>query len=92
MKIHSVLINGVLAALEEIFFTGRYADKVIEYVLRQHPKWGSRDRGFVASSAYDIVRHKRYLMHLSRLDKLETSEDLRKLLDIYLLWKKKLYL
>lgn len=87
MKIHSVLINGVLSALEEIFFTGRYADKVIEYVLRQHPKWGSRDRAFVASSTYDIVRHKRYLMHLSRLEKLETVEDLRKLLDIYLIWK-----
>jgi len=44
-----------------IFTEGRYADKVIEKVLKQNPKWGARDRRFIAETTYDIVRWYRLL-------------------------------
>jgi 16S rRNA (cytosine967-C5)-methyltransferase len=66
---NSVLHRGtsvaVIEALEEIFDEGRYADKVIEKVLKQNPKWGSRDRRFIAETTYNIVRWYRFLKELS---------------------------
>lgn len=45
-----------MSAIDEIFNNNRYADKVIEKTLRSNPKWGARDRGFVAESVYEMVR------------------------------------
>jgi 16S rRNA (cytosine967-C5)-methyltransferase len=60
-KLHRVLIIGLRQALAEAIFEDKYADKVIEKVLKANPKWGSKDRAFVAESFYDIIRWKRKL-------------------------------
>lgn len=56
MRLHRSTSEAVIQALEAIFGGKRYADKVIEKVLKSNPKWGSRDRRFIAETTYDIVR------------------------------------
>jgi 16S rRNA (cytosine967-C5)-methyltransferase len=56
MKLHRSTTDAVIQALDMIFAEGRYADKVIEKVLKQNSKWGARDRRFIAETTYDIVR------------------------------------
>jgi 16S rRNA (cytosine967-C5)-methyltransferase len=63
--LHRGTSAAVIEALREIFEEGRYADKVIEKVLKQNPKWGSRDRRFIAETTYNIVRWYRFLQELS---------------------------
>lgn len=65
MRIHRPLTKGIVVALRQIFEEGRYADKVIAQLLRANHKWGSRDRAFVASGVYDIIRWWRLLWHLA---------------------------
>lgn len=65
MKIHKHLIEQIIAALDEIFEQGRYADKVIERNLKFQKKWGSRDRKFFAETVYEIVRWERLLAYLA---------------------------
>ncbi len=55
------LAEAVVKALEEIFLEARPADKVIEKILKSNPKWGARDRAFIAENTYEIVRHRRLL-------------------------------
>ncbi|HZX74501.1 MAG TPA: RsmB/NOP family class I SAM-dependent RNA methyltransferase [Cyclobacteriaceae bacterium] len=56
MKIYRNLSEAVVESLEAIFQDNKYADKVIEKVLKSNPKWGARDRRFIAETTYDIVR------------------------------------
>ncbi|HEY9009339.1 MAG TPA: methyltransferase domain-containing protein [Ohtaekwangia sp.] len=65
MKLYNNTTNAVVQALEMIFGEQRYADKVIEKVLKQNPKWGARDRRFIAETTYDIVRWYRLLREIS---------------------------
>ncbi|MGB7500643.1 MAG: class I SAM-dependent methyltransferase, partial [Moheibacter sp.] len=55
------LFVGINEALENIFFNSRYADREIERILKSNPRWGSKDRGFIAETVYDCVRWKRML-------------------------------
>ena len=65
MKLYVNLARAVVAALGQIFDENRYADKVIEKVLKQNPKWGARDRRFIAETTYDIVRWYRFLQNIT---------------------------
>jgi 16S rRNA (cytosine967-C5)-methyltransferase len=58
---HRPLFLAVAGALRSIFQEARYADKVVESVLRSNPKWGSHDRAFIAEQTYDSVRWWRLL-------------------------------
>lgn len=59
MKLHRNLVFAVIDALNLIFNEDEYADKVVEKVLKFDKRWGSRDRGFIAETTYEIVRWKR---------------------------------
>ena len=68
MKLHKILADAVVLSLKAIFLENKYADKVIEKVLKSNKKWGSRDRAFIAESVYDIVRNRRLLGFLCEVE------------------------
>ncbi|MES2706062.1 MAG: RsmB/NOP family class I SAM-dependent RNA methyltransferase [Verrucomicrobiota bacterium] len=47
--------------LETVFGGGMVADRAVGRMLGAHPKWGSRDRAFVAGTVYEVVRWRRRL-------------------------------
>lgn len=62
IKTHRNLIQGLEQAIKTSFFEpDKYADKVLERLLKLNKKWGSKDRGFVSESFYEIIRWKRQL-------------------------------
>ncbi|NUQ23959.1 MAG: RNA methyltransferase [Saprospiraceae bacterium] len=61
MKWYPNLVLAAAQALADIFDEGYYADKVIERTLKSDPRWGSRDRAFIAESVYEVVRWYRRL-------------------------------
>lgn len=63
-KLHKNLVEAVTTALRQIFDERQYADHAIERLLKAHPKWGSRDRAFVAETTYEIVRWWRWIWEL----------------------------
>jgi 16S rRNA (cytosine967-C5)-methyltransferase len=65
MKLFRSTSHAVIESLDEIFNGGGYADKVIERALKQNPKWGARDRRFIAETTYNIVRWYRLLCELA---------------------------
>ncbi|MEX1240898.1 MAG: methyltransferase domain-containing protein [Cyclobacteriaceae bacterium] len=66
MKLHRGTSEAVIESLRLIFEENRYADKVIEKVLKTNPRWGSRDRRFIAETTYDIVRWYRWFRELTQ--------------------------
>lgn len=66
MRLHNNTIRGVHTALEAIFQEGQYADKVIARTLKSNPKWGARDRAFIAETTYEMVRWWRLINFLSK--------------------------
>jgi 16S rRNA (cytosine967-C5)-methyltransferase len=68
MKLYINLARAVIQALEQIFGEQKYADKVIEKVLKQNSKWGARDRRFIAETTYDIVRWYRLIQNITEAE------------------------
>jgi 16S rRNA (cytosine967-C5)-methyltransferase len=66
LRIHRNLAAAVVDNLREILDAGRYADKVIERRLKENPRWGGRDRRFIAEATYDIVRWQRLFQELTQ--------------------------
>lgn len=87
MKLHQNLVGAVVEALSAIFGEGRYADKVIESVLRSNPKWGANDRGFIAETTYDMVRHWRLLWYLADAEPSLKHQALWQLFGVYWIWR-----
>jgi len=67
MRLHRNLVFAVVDALHFIFNEGEYADKVVERVLKHDKRWGSRDRGFIAETTYEIVRWKRLYSEIAEV-------------------------
>lgn len=66
MRLHRGTSEAVIQSLRLIFEENRYADKVIEKVLKQNSRWGARDRRFIAETTYDIVRWYRWFRELGQ--------------------------
>ena len=84
MKIYRNLSEAVVQSLASIFKDNKYADKVIEKVLKSNPKWGARDRRFIAETTYDIVRWYRLFMEVTGA----AEGDYWTLLGAWCIWSK----
>ena len=67
MRLHRNLCFAVIDGLHKIFNENEYADKVVQQLLRRDKRWGSRDRGFIAETAYEIVRYKRLYAEIANV-------------------------
>lgn len=82
MKLYRNLSEAVIQGLDSIFVDNKYADKVIEKILKSNPKWGARDRRFIAETIYDIVRWHRLFKEISEAE----EHDFWRLLGVWCLW------
>jgi 16S rRNA (cytosine967-C5)-methyltransferase len=74
MKLHLNLIKAVNESIYQIFEEERYADKVLERVLKSNKLWGARDRAFIAENTYDMVRYWRLIRAVAELETHELNE------------------
>ncbi len=86
MRLHFNLCLAVVRTLEKIFHEGEYADKAIERILKTDNRWGSRDRGFIAETTYDIVRYFRWHTEIAG-DPRDSLMDWWELLGCFLYFK-----
>lgn len=88
--IHRNLLIGIHDALQETFFQDKkYADKVIERLLKANRKWGSLDRQTVSEIFYNIIRWKKRLEYY--MGEGVKPNNVYKLILTYLLWSKSYY-
>lgn len=69
MKLFKNIIEAVIDSIKQTIQDNRYSDKVLEKMFKLNPKWGSRDRKFIAESVYDIIRNYRYLSAIAGSEK-----------------------
>ncbi len=78
MRLHRTLVFAVIDSLNLIFNEGKYADKVVEKVLKRDKRWGSRDRKFIAETIYEMVRWKRLYNEIAGTKEHYTPENIWK--------------
>ena len=83
MRLHRNLCFAVIDGLISIFNEGEYADKVIQQLLKRDKRWGSRDRGFVAETTYDIVRWKRLYAEIANVKEPFSRDDAWRLFAVW---------
>ncbi len=87
MRLHRNLVIAIIKVLDGIFNQNLYADKVIEKVLKQDKRWGSRDRGFIAETSYEIVRWKRLYLEIAEVKKPFNYQNLWRVFSVWAILK-----
>lgn len=83
MRLHRNLCFAVIDGVLEVFNDNKYADKVIQALLKRDKRWGSRDRGFVAETTYDIVRWKRLYAEIADVKEPFSRDDAWRLFAVW---------
>ena len=61
MRIHRILAEASATLLKSVFRDGKVLDLEIAEAFQKNPKWGKRDRGFIAETVYEVARWRRSL-------------------------------
>lgn len=61
MKVHRILAEAAVAVADAVFTGQRVLDRELAAAFARHPKWGKRDRAFVAETVFEVVRWRRAL-------------------------------
>lgn len=75
MRLHRNLVEAVLDGLDTVFNEGVYADRAVERLLKRDRRWGSRDRGFIAETMYELVRYKRLYQEIAEVQEPLSRKD-----------------
>jgi 16S rRNA (cytosine967-C5)-methyltransferase len=65
VRIHRILAEGAAAVLHGVLEDGRVLDRELDALFRDRPKWGKRDRNFVAATVFESVRWRRALAFIA---------------------------
>ncbi|WP_224483295.1 RsmB/NOP family class I SAM-dependent RNA methyltransferase [Robertkochia aurantiaca] len=83
MRLHRNLVFAVIEGLDTIFNQNKYADKVVEKLLKKDKRWGARDRAFIAETTYEIVRWKRLYAAIAEVKAPYSNDDLWRIFAVW---------
>ena len=87
MRLHRNLVLAVVKVLDGVFNQDLYADKTIEKILKLDKRWGSRDRGFIAETSYEIIRWKRLYIEIAEVKKPFKYQNLWRIFSVWAVLK-----
>ena len=61
MKMHRILAEAAAGIIKSVFRDHKVLDHALAAAFEDNPKWGKRDRSFIAETAYEVVRWRRAL-------------------------------
>ncbi len=65
MKMHRILAEAAAGITKSVFKEHRVLDHALAAAFEENPKWGKRDRGFIAETVFEVVRWRRALGFLA---------------------------
>ena len=66
-----MLAESAAGVLAQVFEHGRVLDRELDGLFRRNPKWGKRDRNFVAETSFEVTRWRRSLGFLAGDESIE---------------------
>lgn len=64
MRIHRILADAAARIVDSVFEQGKVLDYQLANAFDANPKWGKRDRGFIAETVFEVARWRRALTFL----------------------------
>ncbi len=61
MKMHRILAEAAAGIAKSVFREHRVLDHELATAFEENPKWGKRDRGFIAETVFEVARWRRSL-------------------------------
>ena len=61
MKMHRILAEATCDIAKSVFREGKVLDHAVAEAFEENPKWGKRDRNFIAETAFEVIRWRRAL-------------------------------
>ena len=65
MKMHRILAEAAAGIAKSVFKEHRVLDHALAAAFEENPKWGKRDRSFIAETVFEVVRWRRALGFLA---------------------------
>ena len=65
MKMHRILAEAASAIAKSVFREHRVLDLALAEAFEANPRWGKRDRGFIAETVFEVARWRRVLAFLA---------------------------
>ncbi|MEI8037008.1 MAG: RNA methyltransferase [Verrucomicrobiota bacterium] len=65
MKMHRILAEAAAGLTKSVFKEHKVLDHELAAAFEENPKWGKRDRSFIAETAFEVVRWRRALGFLA---------------------------
>lgn len=64
MRMHRILANAAAEIIQSALNEGKVVDHALAKAFESHPKWGKRDRSFIAETVFEVIRWRRTLQFL----------------------------
>jgi len=65
MKMHRLLAEAATGIVKSVFKEHKVLDHALAAAFEENPKWGKRDRSFIAETVFEVVRWRRALGFLA---------------------------
>lgn len=65
MKMHRILAEASAGIVKSVFKEHRVLDHALAAAFEENPRWGKRDRGFIAETVFEVCRWRRALGFLA---------------------------